>query len=137
MRYFVDTNIFLRFFIKEDEKTFGQTKKIIQLIQKGAIKALTSYLVIAELEWTMRSYYKIPKKDRRVFLDSLLRLKNLDFADDFDLALALSFYRNYQVKFIDCLLASNRLILTGKASIISYDKDFDKLKIKRINPGSL
>ncbi|MGB9706916.1 MAG: PIN domain-containing protein [Microgenomates group bacterium] len=134
MKYFLDTNIFLRFFIKENEKTFKETKKIIQLIKKGDIKTFTSHLVIAELDWTMRSYYKIPKNERLTFLDSILRLKNLALVDSFDLMATLSFYRNHRVKFIDCLFASNPLILTGKASIVSYDKDFDRLKIKRIEP---
>jgi len=134
MKYFIDTNIFLRFFIKENQKTFKETEKIIQLIKDGKIKAFTSYLVIAELDWTMNSYYKIPKAERLMILDSLLQLKDLAFSDNFDLVAAFNFYRNYQVKFIDCLLASNYLILTGKGSIVSYDKDFDKLKTKRIEP---
>jgi len=137
MKYFVDTNIFLRFFIKENEETFKETKKIIQLMKKGDIKTFTSHLVIAELDWTMRSYYKIPKNDRLTFLDSILRLKNLVLVDNFNLMTTLSFYRNYQVKFIDCLFASNPLLSVGKASIISYDKDFDRLKVKRVEPRNL
>lgn len=134
MKYFVDTNIFLRFFIKENEETFKETKKIIQLMKKGDIRTFTSHLVIAELDWTMRSYYKISKNDRLTFLDSILRLKNLALVDSFDLMTTLSFYRSYQIKFIDCLFASNPSISAGKASIISYDKDFDRLKIKRVDP---
>lgn len=134
MKYFVDTNIFLRFFIKENEEVLKETKKIIQLIKKGDIRTFTSHLVIAELDWTMKSYYKIPKNDRLAFLDSILQLRSLVLVDSFDLIATLSFYRNYQVKFIDCLFASNPSIASGKASIISYDKDFDKLKLKRIDP---
>ena len=134
MKYFIDTNIFLRFFIKENQRAFRETQAIIKLIKEGKIKAFTSHLVIAELDWTMNSYYKIPKEERLIILDSLLQLKNLSFSNNFDLVAALNFYRNYRVKFIDCLLASNSLLLAGKASIISYDKDFDRLKIKRIDP---
>ena len=134
MKYFLDTNIFLRFFIRESQKAFRETQAIIQLIKEGKIKAFTSHLVIAELDWTMTSYYEIPKEERLIILDSLLQLKNLSLSNNFDLVVALNFYRNYRVKFIDCLLASNSLLLAGKASIISYDKDFDRLKIKRIDP---
>lgn len=137
MQYFVDTNIFLRLFIREDNQTFQETKGVIKLINEGKIKAFTSHLAMAELEWTMKSYYQILKKDRLVFLEAVLRLKNLKLVDNFDLTAALNFYRNYQVKFIDCLFASNPLISSGKAVIISYDKDFDSLKIKRIKPGDI
>lgn len=92
-------------------------------------------MVIAELDWTMKSYYRISKEQRIIFLNSLLQLKNLSLKDDFNLATTLNFYKNSSVKFIDCLLASNTRLLSGKTAIISYDKEFDKLKVKRIDPG--
>lgn len=137
MDYFIDTNIFLRFFLKENEKTLRETKKVINLIKKNVIKAITSHLVIAELDWTMKSYYRISKEQRIIFLNSLLQLKNLSLKDDFNLATTLNFYKNSSVKFIDCLFASSPRLLSGKTVIISYDKEFDKLKVKRLDPKAL
>lgn len=137
MLYFIDSNIFLRFFIKEDEQTAQETKRIIGLIKEKTIKAFSSHLVIAETDWAMKSYYKISKEERIIFLNSLLQLNNLSLVDKFDLSVALSWYKERKVKFIDCLLASNPLVNSGKATVISYDKDFDKLNVRRILPDKL
>jgi len=48
--------------------------------------------------------------------------------------LAIEIYEKFPVKFIDALIVSNPKIFKKEITIISYDKDFDKLNVKRKEP---
>ncbi len=136
-KYFIDTNVFLRVLIKEDKKTFLECKKLFERIKKGEIQAYTSSLVLAEIHWVLNSFYKLQKKEILKALASILNLRHLKITEKVDPALALRLYSNFKVKFIDCLIASNPEIFSKKTTIISYDKDFDKLGVKRKTPSQI
>jgi len=46
-------------------------------------------------------------------------------------------YSSKNVKFIDAMIASVDQIVSGSWVVVSYDKDFDKLGVKRAEPGGL
>ena len=52
--YFIDTNIFLRVFVKENEKAFKECLDILELVKNGKIKAFINNLVIAEVNWILK-----------------------------------------------------------------------------------
>ncbi|OGF21685.1 hypothetical protein A2Y83_03480 [Candidatus Falkowbacteria bacterium RBG_13_39_14] len=60
-KYFLDTNIFLRFLIQDEISKVAECQKLFEFIESGEIKAITSSLVLAELTWTGLSFYKIKK----------------------------------------------------------------------------
>ena len=131
---FIDTNIFLRTLLKDEEKTFKDCLKFLIEIKKGKIRAFTSNLVLAEITWTLLKFYKFPKEKIIKGLSSILKLKNLRIVDDFDSFLALEIYERFPIKFIDALIASNPKIFKKEITIVSYDKDFDKIKVLRKEP---
>ena len=135
--YVVDSNIFLRTLIKEDEKTFSDCFRFLEQIKRKNIRAFTSSFVLAEVTWTLLSFYHFPKEQVVKGLYSIVNLKNLKIIDTFDAFLAMKLYERNPIKFIDALLASHILVVQGKAKIISYDRDFDKLKVPRIEPREL
>ena len=51
--------------------------------------------------------------------------------------MAIELFEMYSVKFIDCLLASSKLVQKGDAVILSYDRDFDKLGVRRVEPKDI
>lgn len=48
---------------------------------------------------------------------------------------ALELHRKSGAKFIDCMISSIQGIRNGVISVVSYDRDFDKLGVKRFEPG--
>lgn len=134
MSYFVDSNIFLRVLIKEDEKTFKECFLFLNLIRQNKIKAFTSPLVLAEIDWILERLYKLTKQEAIKKLESILRLKGLKIINKASIFLSIELYKRYNIKFIDALIASDPRIFRKEMIIISYDKDFDKLKIKRLEP---
>jgi len=135
--YFVDTNIFLRVLLKDEEKTFKDCLLFLEEIKNGRIKAITSNLVLAEINWTLLKFYEFSKEDIIKGLNSISSLKYLKFVDDFNPILAIKFYKDHSVKFIDALIASNREIFNKEMAIVSYDRDFDKLGDWRVEPKEI
>ncbi|MFH1602172.1 MAG: PIN domain-containing protein [Candidatus Shapirobacteria bacterium] len=137
MKYFIDTNIFLRVLIKENEAVFNDCLRFLQKVKAGKIKAITASLVLAEIAWALSSYYEFAPRKVALSVRGILNLKGLNIMDKYDHLLALQLFESKKVKYIDALLASIKEIQTGKWTIVSYDKDFDKLKIKRLEPKKI
>ena len=55
---FIDTNYFLRFLLKDNEKQFIEVKKLFEKAILGEIDLYTSLIVIFEIYWVLSSFYK-------------------------------------------------------------------------------
>lgn len=120
--------------MKDEERTFADCLKFLRKIKENEINAFTSNLILAEISWTLIRIYKFPREKIIVGLNSILKLKKLKIIDRFNPNLATEIYKRFPVKFIDALIASNPAIFQKKVIIVSYDKDFDKIGVKRIEP---
>ena len=134
MIYFIDSNIFLRVMIKENPRSFNDCYSFLQAVKQNKIDAITNSLVLAEINWTLSSFYKISKQEIIERIKGILQLRGLKIIDSFDHLLGLKLYENHSIKYIDSLIASNKDIFAKKICIISYDADFDKLKLLRKEP---
>lgn len=74
--------------------------------------------------------------DTSIFL-SLTKLRGLKIVDRYDIPTALALYERHAVKFIDALIASFLKWSAMHLTLISYDRDFDKLGVKRVEPAEL
>lgn len=126
--YLIDSNIFLRVLVRENEKVWQETRHLIQMIEARRITAVTSPLVCAEVQWVLRSVYAQPKEVIASSLHGIINIKNLRLDHVPNTALAVALYEEHTIKFIDALLASDARVLHGSMGIISYDKEFDKIK---------
>ena len=133
MKYYLDTNIFLRFLVADDERAYASCAELFRLIEERKIKGITSSLVFAEIVWVLGSFYKFP----RVKISEALAIfgrSGISFDNRSDILTATELYASHPIKFVDALIASHPLIRSGKLPVVSYDMDFDKLKVKRIEP---
>lgn len=138
MNYFLDSNIFLRFYANEgDKQVIADCFSLIDIIRIGKIKAKTSHLVISEVVWTLQSYYKASKDQIVKVINSIESIPNLKIDNKFTTNIAHQLFEVKNVKYIDALIASNPEIQSKKMIVISYDKDFDKLGVKRLEPKDL
>lgn len=133
-KYFLDSNIFLRLLTADNEKMLLECVQLIEKIKLGQIKVVTSNFVLAEIVWTLGSTYKFDKTKISDAVKVILNLSSLKIDDNCDTVTALEFYTSKPVKYIDALIASNHDIQLKKMIVVSYDKDFDKLGIKRLEP---
>lgn len=135
--YLFDTNIFLRIFSGLDSGQKKECELLIRKVESGDIKAVVPNLVLSEIVWTLSSYYKHTKQEIVNAVKSVLNISNIKFIDGYDVFLGLSLYEVKSVKYIDSLIASIEEVQKKKWVVVSYDKDFDKLGVKRLEPSDI
>ena len=131
---FIDTNIFLRYLTKDDPSKYDKGREIFKKAIEGKITLVTSGMVIAELIWTLLSYYKIAKADIVEKVTIIVSTENLYIPDKNIIADALVLYSRKNIDYID---AYNAVFMKyhGLDKIYSYDRDFDAIEgIKRTEP---
>ncbi len=131
---FLDTNLLLRYFTKENEKKAEAVLELLKRVERNEEKVLTNPLVIFETIYTLQSYYKVSREEIRDLLMPILNLRGLrlDFRNVFEEA--LKSYPETNISFVD-LFNYHFMLKHGVNEIYSSDKDFDKLKgIKRVTP---
>ena len=131
---FVDANVFLRFLTKDDPKKALAVRRLFERALKGEIVLCTNELVIAEIVWTLESYYKIQKSEVHDKLQILLQSDGLKIENGGLLSHALAYYKDLNVDFIDAYNA----VWAQKRSMkkmVTYDrkhmKRFDFLSIEQ------
>ena len=124
---FIDTNIFLRTLIREDERTHRECVAFLNAVRSGRVRACTSSLVIAEIVWTLKSFYKLHKVAVLEAVQGIAQLRHLRIEAQERVDVALELYATYNVKFIDALIASAEDVQNGVVYVVSYDKEFDRI----------
>jgi len=131
---FIDTNVFLRYLTKDDPSKYERCRQMFRRALEGEIAISTSAMVIAELIWTLLSYYKVPKAEVIEKVSVILGTENLFVPDKDVLADALVLYAGKNIDFID---AYNAVFMKyqGLREIYSYDEDFETIEdIEREEP---
>lgn len=137
MTYVLDTNIFLRVLTKDDLKTFDDCVNLLEAVKSNKVEAVIPGIVISELVWTLSSFYELPKATVLKSVESILHLKGLRVVDDYDYHAALNLYQQHSAKYIDCLLATMNHVQSGEWQLVSFDRDFNKLGIQRVEPKNV
>jgi predicted nucleic acid-binding protein len=131
---FVDTNIFLRYLTADDPAKYKKCRELFKSAINGKISLLTSEMVIAELIWTLQSFYKVPKEEVVEKISVVISTRNLIIPNSGIIAEALVIYSRKNIDYID---AYNSVFMKhhNTIDIYSYDGDFDTIGgIKRIEP---
>lgn len=123
---YIDTNIFIRFLVKDVPFQLKESKDIFNQIKEEKLNGFISILVINESIWILENYYKLKRED---YLPDFLKLLSLpkiaiEEIEKNLLITILSYYKRTRLDFTDVYLfytADNR-------KIVSFDKDFEKLK---------
>ena len=100
-RKFIDTNIFIRYLTGDDHLKYEKCREIFKKAIGGKIYLATSDIVIAELIWTLLSYYKASKADVIEKISIIVGTKNLFIPDRDIIADALVLYSRKNIDYID------------------------------------
>jgi len=133
-RRFVDTNVFLRFLTKDDPATFERCRDLFRKGIEGEVILVTSGMVIAELIWTLLSYYKVPKAEVVEKMAVIIGTKSIDIPDRDIIVESLILFGRKNVDYID---AYNTMFMKRHRleEIYSYDRDFEEIEsVKRLEP---
>jgi predicted nucleic-acid-binding protein len=132
-RYLIDTNIFLRFFTKDEDKQHQETVNFFSSLEQKKYAGLICTISVLELYFTIISHYGYSYTRCQKVLEKII-FSNFKITDKYNYKIAYDLFCSHKVKFTDCLIASLDFLQKG-GTIVSYDKHFDLLGVKRLTPS--
>lgn len=121
----LDTNVILRFLLADHETLSPRAQTLFRRAAAGELDLLIPSLIAAECVYTLRSFYKLPKREITAALTRLLGLPGVAALEGLVLTQALDVYAASNVNLADAYLAA-----LGQGlgySIGSFDRDLKKL----------
>ena len=116
----LDTNVLVRFLIRDDEAQFERARRLIRREAAAGEPVLISLLVMLETEWVLRSRYDLGKGEILAAFSGLLESVELSFEDESPLERALFLWKDSNVQFADCLIGARNSALLCR-STASFD----------------
>ena len=120
----VDTNVFLRFLLKDIPKQYERSRLLFKRAKEGKIKLFVPQIVIFEVHFALEKYYGFKKKDVIDKLGSLLSSNYFQIDSKEGFLGALELYKTSNTNFVDCFLTSQAKI--EDLEIFSFDKRLKK-----------
>ena len=124
--YFIDTNILLRYFTRDDEEKAKRVLQLLLRMERGEEKVTTSSLVIFETVFTLQKFYKVPRLHIKELLLPIIGLKGLQLPRKHIYYRAFELYVSKNISFADAYNAAN-MVAEEVFHVYSWDTDFDKI----------
>ena len=122
----IDTNVLVRFLVRDNEAQFDKARKLIKREISAGRRVFINQLVLMETEWVLRSRYAVTKHQIIEVFSGLLEADDIQFEDEPTIEEALFLWRDSAADFADCLIgAKNRRL--GCRATASFDLKAAKL----------
>ena len=105
-RSFADTNLFLRYLTNDVPEQADAFEQVLHRAVAGEITLVTNSLVIAEVIWTLESYYHLSPLQIQDKILAILNTPGLEVADGDLVIQAVLWYVEKSVDFIDAFNAA-------------------------------
>lgn len=122
----IDTNVLVRFLVRDDEAQFEKARKLIRRELAAGRCVFVSQLMLLETEWVLRNRYSLPKNMIVEAISGLLDANDVRFEDEPAIEEALFVWKDTTADFADCLIgAKNRRL--GCRATATFDTKAAKL----------
>jgi predicted nucleic-acid-binding protein len=124
--YFIDTNVILRFLLKDNDELFNQSLTLFEKAKNKQIKVVIIPEIFFELDYVLRGVYALSKKEVVNLLKVIAQTPYFAIKKREVIIEALDKYEQLNIDLFDLylfLLAKNK-----NAEVFSFDKDFKKIK---------
>jgi predicted nucleic-acid-binding protein len=134
---FADTNLFLRYLTNDIPEQADAFERLLKRAGANELTLVTNSLVIAEIVWTLQSYYKLTRDSITPKILAILNTPGLEVADQDLILKAIVWYAEKSVDFID---AYNAAWMSGRAinQVYTFDhKHFARFEgVQVFEPGA-
>lgn len=131
---FIDTNIFVRFFLGDNPILSKRAQGIISGCEAGQYQLVVSPAVLLELSWLLHSFYKQPKEQTVDILERIVNQENIHILEMPVTKKMLSIFKAVNIDLLDAYIGA--LMIDKKVTeIFTFDEDFKKIpKLKVLSP---
>jgi predicted nucleic-acid-binding protein len=135
-RIFADTNLFLRYLTNDVPAQADAVEHLLHRASDGEIVLVINSLVIAEIVWTLESYYSLTRDSIKDKILAILNTPGIETAEGDLLLQAIFWYADKNIDFIDACNAA-WLLAQELDTIYTFDrKHFSRIEgIKVQVPG--
>jgi predicted nucleic-acid-binding protein len=116
----LDTNVLVRWILDDDPRQATRVQRLFEEVRELRSQLFVPSTVMLELEWVLRSRYKLGKSTVLGAFNALLETQELEFQDEPALERAVSLYRQSSADFADCMHAG-QCGSAGRAPMITFD----------------
>ena len=120
-RAFIDTNLFLRYLTNDIPEQADAVEVLLGRAEAGKVRLVTNRLVMAEVVWTLESFYKKTKAEVQGAVLAILNTPGLDLEARDQVLQAAIWYAEKNVDFIDACIAA-QLFDDGPDSIYTFNR---------------
>jgi uncharacterized protein len=118
---FIDTNLFLRYLTNDVPQQAEAFEKILLRASTGQTSLVTNSLIIAEIVWTLESYYKVSKTGIQSKILAILNTPGLQVVDEETVLQAIIWYADKNIDYIDAYNAA-WMFHHGVESLYTFDR---------------
>jgi predicted nucleic acid-binding protein len=132
-RLWVDANIILRFVTKDPPPLAERAARLMSRAEKGEVILYLAPLVLAEIIWVLKSFYRYPMSDIAQVIIALVSASGIEVDDRTQCIRAIELARDQNVDFIDAYLAVQAA--AHGESVCTFDTtDFKRLPAEWVTP---
>lgn len=124
-KFVADTNVFLRFLLRDNEKYYLEAEKYFSQAKKKKLVLILIPQVVFELNYVLRGVYSLSRKESAEILTRLVKSPDLEVKNRQILIETIEKYQKINADLVDLFIYE-----TAKdegAKVISFDKDFRKI----------
>ena len=120
-RIFIDTSVFIRLLTNDDTLKAADCRSLFELIEEGKLRPYVSNIVVLEIIYVLTRRYGFARRSVLAAIHQILEMRNLTLIEKTATRHALQNCHKLNVKYADCLIASQ---VPHGVSIVTYDSDF-------------
>lgn len=124
--YFADTNVFLRFLLKDNPEFTKKARSYFILAKNKQIRIIVLSVIVLEIEYVLRKVYSQSRQEIAKKISSLVKSIYFEIEDRSLWLDVLASYPKANIDPVDILLFEKAK--ANDAEVLSFDKDFKKLK---------
>jgi len=132
-RVFADTNFFLRYLTNDVPEQADAIEQLLKHAADGSLVLITNSLVIAEMVWTLESFYRLPRADVQAKIMAILNTPGLEVVEAETILQAILWYVEKNVDYIDAFNAA-WLLNHDLSMILTFNQKhfrrFEQLKVR-------
>jgi predicted nucleic acid-binding protein len=118
---FADTNLFLRYLTNDNPAQADAFERILRRAANQEVSLVTNSLVMAEIVWTLESFYRLSPDEAQAKILAILNTPGLDVVDGDILLQAILWHVEKSVDFIDAYNAA-WMVSHGVKTVLTYDQ---------------
>jgi len=121
LRVFADTKLFLRFLTNDIPEQADAVEKLLRRAAIGELIFVTNSMVLAEIVWTLESFYHLSKTEIKDKVLAIVNTPGLDIYEDDLIIQSVTWYVEKNVDFADAFNAA-WLLKQGITTACTFDR---------------